>query len=1217
MSAPSSASWQPPPRFDEYALVGPLGRGSAGQVFVAHDTLLDRHVAVKFIPARDAALLARFRVEARAAARIQHPNVASLYRVGQLDGHAYLVWELVRGKSLDQLPRPMPAAQVLPLAIDVARGLAAAHRRGVLHRDIKPGNIVVADSGEAKLVDFGLAAILDAPSASADAERDRTLVGTPYFMSPEAWRGDALDARSDLYALGLVLYELLAGEGPFRHIRVKELARAIQDEVPRPLVAAAPAVSEGLGRVVDRCLRRDPAERFASADELLSALDSVAPFRGNAAVPDGNPYRGLRAYDSEHRALFFGRTRALQLALERLRGESFLVVTGDSGVGKSSLCAAGVLPAVTDGALEDGRRWMVARTVPGRTPLRNVAGALGPLLGADAAELARTIEREPAALARVVRGALRPELGLLLYLDQMEELVTQPAAGEAALVAEALAGLGDRVPGVRVLATARSDFLSRLAGLPGLAERLPPAILLLGPMSPAAIREAIVGPARLKDTTFESDELIDALVASHGSLPLLQFTLAELWERRERATGVITAASLASVGGVAGALARHADGILVGLAAEDRVVARALLLRLVTVDDTRARRTGDELLAISPRAHVVLEALVRGRLLIASEGPDGTTYELAHEALVAGWRTLAHWLVEEAELRAVRHRLELAATEWHRLGRSRELLWSAMQLAELDPRALDGASPREVAFVEASRVARQRARWARRGFAAAVGLAIVGTWIGGELVDRRTIARQVAAEVAEAEVALAAGREALSARAQAREAAFSAWDQQAPDDADRAWAQSGEATGRARTALAEAAGHLERALLRDPDRADVRERYADLLLERVLLAESEREVITHTELLGRLSLYDTNGARLARLATPASVRFDVTPATARVVLTPLDGASPAIELAPRTSTRVPAGAWLATITAPGFTELRQSLHLERGEQEHHTLALARPEDVPEGFVWIPAGEGLFGSSDAEPVRAWFNAVPLHPVRTGAFLIARHETTFAEWIEFLEALPPAERELRRPRVAGTGFRGMLELRRDDVGRWEIAFQPTEHLMRARWGEPVRYASRDRRVEQDWRRMPVTGISFDDAVAYTRWLDRTGRVRTARVCTEHEWERAARATSDRNYPHGNQLAPDDANVDATYDKQAAAFGPDEVGAHPASDSPFGISDLSGNVWEWVASSVVRDQVVARGGSYYFSANTARVANRELPEASYRDLTVGLRVCATPAT
>lgn len=151
-------AWTPPASFEEYEIIRPLGGGTAGRVYLAHDTLLDRAVAIKFlVSSLDAEVLARFLVEARAAARIQHPNVATLFRVGQIAGRPYLVAEYVRGKSLEQHAKPVAWDEALRLALAIARGLAAAHRSGVLHRDVSPKNVVVSETGEVKLVDFGLA----------------------------------------------------------------------------------------------------------------------------------------------------------------------------------------------------------------------------------------------------------------------------------------------------------------------------------------------------------------------------------------------------------------------------------------------------------------------------------------------------------------------------------------------------------------------------------------------------------------------------------------------------------------------------------------------------------------------------------------------------------------------------------------------------------------------------------------------------------------------------------------------------------------------------------------------------------------------------------------------------------------------------------------------------------------------------------------------------
>jgi formylglycine-generating enzyme required for sulfatase activity len=164
-----------------------------------------------------------------------------------------------------------------------------------------------------------------------------------------------------------------------------------------------------------------------------------------------------------------------------------------------------------------------------------------------------------------------------------------------------------------------------------------------------------------------------------------------------------------------------------------------------------------------------------------------------------------------------------------------------------------------------------------------------------------------------------------------------------------------------------------------------------------------------------------------------------------------------------------------------------------------------------------------------------------------------------------------------------------------------------------GEPLTYASRSSAKDVDWLRLPVAGVSFVDAQAYARWLSETGRVPGARLCTEIEWERAARGADQREFPSGDVLDPDDADFDLTYGKQPQGFGPDEVGAHAASRSPYGVDDMAGNVWEWVEPSLGDAEAVARGGSYFSAANTCRLVNRELPGPTFRSLIVGVRVCA----
>jgi formylglycine-generating enzyme required for sulfatase activity len=244
-------------------------------------------------------------------------------------------------------------------------------------------------------------------------------------------------------------------------------------------------------------------------------------------------------------------------------------------------------------------------------------------------------------------------------------------------------------------------------------------------------------------------------------------------------------------------------------------------------------------------------------------------------------------------------------------------------------------------------------------------------------------------------------------------------------------------------------------------------------------------------------------------------------------------------------------------------------------------------------------------------RTFYGAPPLHAVDGDAFLIARTETTYAEWIAFLDALSPAERERFLPHAGA--FRGIgVELRR--IGdAWELALRPKERVYRARWGEPIRYRDRAVRSVQDWRRMPVSGISYREAEAYTAWLARSGRVPGARLCTEMEWERAARGADDREYPHGDRLDPDDANFDITYGQKLDSFGPDEVGAHPASRSPFGVDDLAGNIYELTQSSMVPGEAVVRGACYYYNREMVRLYNREVMSPDDRTAMIGLRVCA----
>ncbi len=298
----------PPPRFDDYVVIGPLGAGGMGTVFLGHDAMLDRRVALKFIAevAPDTRARARFLQEARALARLHHPNVVGVYRIGAVERRPYLAYELVDGEPVHRLGWPMSWRRALRLGVGVARGLAAVHATGVLHRDIKPANIVVGKGDVAKLIDFGLASRLDEDSSPGavptSAATDTTqpaqssvaqLAGTPTYMAPELWTGTPPSAASDVYALGLVLWQLLAGDLPFAGYDADALVLAIRSRALPPVASARLDLPLPLAELVDRCVARAPADRPSAAalrDGLETILAVYAPLVG-AAGEEGDEQR--------------------------------------------------------------------------------------------------------------------------------------------------------------------------------------------------------------------------------------------------------------------------------------------------------------------------------------------------------------------------------------------------------------------------------------------------------------------------------------------------------------------------------------------------------------------------------------------------------------------------------------------------------------------------------------------------------------------------------------------------------------------------------------------------------------------------------------------------------------------------------------------------------------------------------------------------------------
>ena len=1197
---PPPEDFTPPSEFDDYLIVQELGRGQMGQVYLAEDAVLARPVAIKFIAGVDPDLAARqrFLMEARAAARIQHPNVVSIYRVGELSDRPYIVSEVVRGKSVADLPMPMPWAQALDLAIDLARGLAAAHRRGVVHCDIKPGNAMLTDDGVAKLVDFGLARVIH------DGSDDEAglMVGTPDYMAPEVWEGRAPSRRSDVYSLGAVLYELIAGKPPFGEVSPHELAQAVRTRSALDLAERAPECDARLARLVARSLDRDPEARYASGEELREALEQLHPSRANAIRTDENPYRGLRPFEASHRGLFFGRGLEIGAVVERLRTDSIVVVTGDSGVGKSSLCRAGVIPAILDGALGGGRSYEALTMVPGRRPLAALAAALG-----DPTIATRVLE-DPEALPRELHRRAGDK-GIVLFVDQMEELATVGDPAEVAALDAGLARISEGMPNVRLVTTVRADFLVKIAALPRLGQELSRILFFVSPMPPERIRDVITGPAAATGITFESEAMIGELVdataqAGSGGLPLLSFALAELWEARDKDKSSITQAALTTMGGVAGALARHADAVIASMPAVDRPHARRVLLRLVTSLGTRVRRTEAEL-STSNSTKSVLDALVKGRLLVVHDGEDGATFEVAHEVLVNGWGTLRAWLDADAEDRARRERVAAAAAEWQRAGRRSDLTWRGQPLAEAVGLDTSNLTALEREFISASVRAAQRRRWWFRVAVVAILIALVAVYVVQRRIAEGRLANAVDAEIDAARASLARARGANVDQRTLAQQAYGKFDAGDDTAGEAIWKRALDARALAAAEYRTAGSRIEAALAKDPTREDVRDLLGDTLLERAMLADSLHDFDRRDELLARLPSYDSDGHRLARWKEPGELVVHARPETTVTLGTgsdarPLGTGEVTTALAP--------GTYTVELRTPGRETVRAPFMIERGHKTELAPQAPRTGTVPKNFVYVPAGDFLYGSDFEQLRTSFYTTVPMHRRSTGAFLIERTEVTIGQWLEFVASQPEADRAKLLPNIpAKAGGAIVIDRDRDT---WRLVLQPMEHSYTVHAGEKIEYAGRTRHASQDWLKFPITGISASDAERYMAWLDATGRVRGAHLCNELEWEHAARGADGRGYPHGETIGEDDLNYDVAYGREH--MGPDEVGIHPASASPFGVLDMSGNAAEWLRSPT--GAYVVCGGSYYFDKKSANLANRSEFPPTFTDPTVGVRVCAS---
>jgi WD40 repeat protein len=675
-----------------------------------------------------------------AARQVLSPNVCRVFDLVVEDGHEMVSMEFVDGTTLSELLRergPLDLSRAGEIAAQLLAGLEAIHAAGFVHRDLKPENVMLTLSRRVVVMDFGIARNLNDIQAE-------TIAGTPGYMSPEQAAGLPLDARADVFSAAVVLAEMVSPlAGSTRDSR-KKLWAELREDPSR--VPPGPWSS-----VLRRAVSRSPESRYPSAGALARALELQHQATGRG---EQSPYPGLLPFTQEDARFFFGREQEVESLLRQLRRPRLRAVIGPSGAGKSSFLKAGLLPSLPAG-------WSALVCTPADRPFTALAQALAlELVGdSEAVQLLPRFE-DPGTAILVARRWRQRHDHALLVLDQAEELFTLNGLDVQRRFAELLGRLVIEAD-VHVVLSLRDDFMLRCQAFEGLKPIFAELIPLTPPIA-ATLRRALVQPALLSGYRFEDERLVDDMLndvaGERGTLPLLAFAMARLWEHRDRARGLLTRRGYEEIGGVAGALAQHAETTLETIGAARLPIVQEILRNLTTAAGTRALRDNEEVLSVfgdqRREAEEVLDRLVDARLVTSFEVPSeqGTAHrrvEIIHESLLAAWPRLARWRDQDAEGARLRDQLRQAAQLWDERGRPIELLWSGPSFAEYlvwKERYPGRLTAREQAFGRAmeAQAGRRRIR-ARLGIGAAFAALLIVLAVVSQLWMRSRASEQRAA----------------------------------------------------------------------------------------------------------------------------------------------------------------------------------------------------------------------------------------------------------------------------------------------------------------------------------------------------------------------------------------------------------------------------------------------------------------------------------------
>ncbi len=731
-----------------------IGSGGFGVVYRAVQPSVERDVAVKIILPRYAnhpEFIRRFEAEAQIIAHLEHPHIVPLYDYWRQPSAAYLIMRLLRGGSLEDTIQQgaVPLDQVARTTQQIGLALDAAHRHGVVHRDIKPANILLDEDQNAYLADFGIAKNLEQVNGQT-LHNDQALIGSPAYISPEQILSEPVKPPSDIYCLGILLYEMLTGHKPFPGpTPVAYIQQHLNDALPS-VQTDNPALPAALDEVIWQATAKNPADRFPDVPAMLAAFQMALPQAGGvtssldeaaiilsaeelAALE--NPYKGLRAFTETDADNFYGRNALIQELFTRLSDtsdlERFLAVVGPSGGGKSSVVKAGLVPALRRGGLPGSENWFVVDFAPGAHPWEEVESALLRVAVNPPESLLNQLQEGDRGLLRAINRILPDdgETELVLVVDQFEELFTlveDEAIREQFLNSLVTAVLDERSR-VRVIITLRADFYDRPLQYVDFGDLLRQRTVSVLPMTPDELEQAISQPAEQIGVALEpglAATIIRDVGDQPGTLPLLQYALTELFERRDGR--MLTLAAYDESGGVTGALARRADEIYDGLDASGQEASRQLFLRLVTlgegVEDTRRRVRLSELEALATDHRLpttdyrlLITEYGRHRLLTFDHDPATRepTVEVAHEALLREWERLRLWLDESRADVRLQRILAAATAEWLSANRDPGFLLRGSRLDQFEgwaETANIALTADEQAFLAASSAGRQERR---------------------------------------------------------------------------------------------------------------------------------------------------------------------------------------------------------------------------------------------------------------------------------------------------------------------------------------------------------------------------------------------------------------------------------------------------------------------------------------------------------------------------